>query len=183
MLQISYFPDPGQVLHEGNASLGGLLTHVLKGQDSNITIRQLYALQESQSWAVTEGSVRRYLQEFQSLVQLVHNERGLACEWHARTRGQGRGGAGRGLGGMGRDLVEGTGARGVLWMEVARWTWSCVGGGSQEPSGALAPAPAFADCCVGARGYRGVGILAFGPSVKPPSCWHDLGVDSVPYPL
>lgn len=78
MLQISYFPDPGQVLHEGNASLGGLLTHVLKGQDSNITIRQLYALQESQSWAVTEGSVRRYLQEFQSLVQLVHNERGLA---------------------------------------------------------------------------------------------------------
>lgn len=96
MLQISYFPDPGQVLHEGNASLGGLLTHVLKGQDSNITIRQLYALQESQSWAVTEGSVRRYLQEFQSLVQLVHNERGLACEWHARTRGQGRGGAGRG---------------------------------------------------------------------------------------
>lgn len=101
---------------------------------------------------------------------------------HARTRGQG---LGQGAAAMGRDLMEGTGARGVLWLEVAWWAWSCVGGGSQEPSGALAPAPAFADCCVGARGYRGVGVLAFGPSVRPSSCWHDLGVDSVgrPCPL
>lgn len=185
MLQISYFSDARQVLHQGNASLGGLPTHVLKSQDSNITILQLHPLQEPQSWALTEGRVRQYLQEFHHLVLLVHKERGVACEWHALTRRQDLGGAGWSLGGMGRDLMEGTGARGVLWLEVAPWAWSCVGGGSQEPSGALAPAPAFADCCVGARGYRGVGVLAFGPFVRPSSCWHDLRVDSIgrPCPL
>lgn len=80
MLQISYFPDPYQVLHQGNASLGGLPTHVLKGQGSNITILQLRPLQEPESWAHTEKSVRVYLQEFHDLVQLVHQERGVACE-------------------------------------------------------------------------------------------------------
>lgn len=78
MLQISYFPDPYQVLHQGNASLGGLPTHVLKGQGSNITILQLRPLQEPESWAHTEKSVRVYLQEFHDLVQLVHQERGVA---------------------------------------------------------------------------------------------------------
>ncbi|XP_036899826.1 endothelial protein C receptor [Sturnira hondurensis] len=78
MLQISYFPDPHQVLHRGNASLGGLLTHVLEGQDSNITILQLLPVQEPKSWALTEGSVRLYLQQFQGVVQLVHKERGVA---------------------------------------------------------------------------------------------------------
>ncbi|KAF6089028.1 protein C receptor [Phyllostomus discolor] len=78
MLQISYFQDPHQVLHRGNASLGGLLTHLLEGQDSNITILQLHPLQESESWALTEESVRLYLQLFQSIVQLVHKERGVA---------------------------------------------------------------------------------------------------------
>uniref|UniRef100_K9IWX4 Putative endothelial protein c receptor n=1 Tax=Desmodus rotundus TaxID=9430 RepID=K9IWX4_DESRO len=78
MLQISYFPDPHQVLHQGNASLGGLLTHLLEGQDSNITIRQLHALQDPRSWALTERSVQLYLQQFQGLVQLVHKERGVA---------------------------------------------------------------------------------------------------------
>lgn len=81
MLQISYFPDPVQVYHRGNASLGGLLTHELKGQDSNITILQLHPLQEPQSWALTEGRVRVYLQEFHNLVRLVHHERGVDCEW------------------------------------------------------------------------------------------------------
>lgn len=80
MLQISYFPDPHQVLHQGNASLGGLLTHVLKSQDSNITILQLHPLQEPQSWAVTEKRVQGYLQEFHDLVRLVHQERGVACK-------------------------------------------------------------------------------------------------------
>lgn len=78
MLQISYFSDPHQVLHQGNASLGGLPTHVLKSQDSNITILQLHPLQDPQSWALTEERVRVYLQEFQGLVQLVHQERGVA---------------------------------------------------------------------------------------------------------
>ena len=81
MLQISYFPDPHQVLHQGNASLGGLLTHLLEGQDSNITIRQLHALHDPRSCALTERSVQLYLQQFQGLVQLVHKERGVACEW------------------------------------------------------------------------------------------------------
>ncbi|XP_006089511.1 endothelial protein C receptor [Myotis lucifugus] len=78
MLQISYFPHPGQVLYQGNASLGGQLTHLLEGQDSNITILQLHPLQEPQSWAHTEGSVRLYLSNFQGIVQLVHQERGVA---------------------------------------------------------------------------------------------------------
>lgn len=78
MLQISYFPDPHQVWHRGNASLGGLLTHLLEGQDSNITILQLHPLQEPKSWALTEESVRLYLRQFQSIVQLVHKERGVA---------------------------------------------------------------------------------------------------------
>lgn len=84
MLQISYFPEPGQVLHQGNASLGGLLTHVLEGRDSNITILQLHALQEPQSWEHTEESVQLYLEQFSGFVQQVHQERGLACEWLTR---------------------------------------------------------------------------------------------------
>ncbi|XP_039720100.1 endothelial protein C receptor isoform X1 [Pteropus medius] len=78
MLQISYFPDYSQVLHQGNASLGGLPTHVLKGQDSNITILQLHPLQEPESWALTERRVQLYLQDFHDLVLLVHHERGVA---------------------------------------------------------------------------------------------------------
>lgn len=80
MLQISYFPDPHQVFHQGNASLGGLPTHALEGQGSNITILQLRPLQDPESWAHTEKSVRVYLQVFRDLVQLVHQERGLTCE-------------------------------------------------------------------------------------------------------
>ncbi|KAM7125546.1 endothelial protein C receptor isoform 2-T2 [Molossus nigricans] len=78
MLQISYFPEPGQVLYQGNASLGGLLTHVLEGRDSNITILQLHALQEPQSWERTERGVQLYLEQFSGFVQQVHLERGLA---------------------------------------------------------------------------------------------------------
>ncbi|KAK1337428.1 hypothetical protein QTO34_002055, partial [Cnephaeus nilssonii] len=78
LLQISYFPDPGQVMHQGNASLGGQLTHVLEGRDSNITVLQLHPLQEPQSWAHTEGSVRLYLSNFHDMVRLVHQERGVA---------------------------------------------------------------------------------------------------------
>lgn len=77
MLQISYFPDPDQVLYQGNASLGGQLTHLLEGQDSNITILQLHPLQEPQSWEHTEGNVRLYLSNFQNIVRLVHLERGV----------------------------------------------------------------------------------------------------------
>jgi hypothetical protein len=144
MLQISYFPDPGQVLYQGNASLGGQLTHLLEGRDSNITILQLHPLQEPQSWAHTEGSVRLYLSNFHDMVRLVHQERGMACEWVTL--------AGRGLEGgnlwenpaglSGRDgsqrgLVVGPGTHGR----------GLVGaGGSQEPSGAQAPA--FTDCWV-----------------------------------
>lgn len=113
MLQISYFPHPGQVLYQGNASLGGQLTHLLEGQDSNITILQLHPLQEPQSWAHTEGSVRLYLNDFQNIVRLVHLERGVACEWV--TLGE------RGLGwgpvGSQRGLVDGPGTHG----------WSCGG--------------------------------------------------------
>ncbi|XP_054429405.1 endothelial protein C receptor [Pteronotus mesoamericanus] len=78
MLQISYFSDPHQVSHEGNASLGGLLTHELKGQNSNITILQLLPLEEPKSWALTESRVRLYLEQFQALVELVHKERSVA---------------------------------------------------------------------------------------------------------
>lgn len=78
MLQISYFPDPDQVMYQGNASLAGQLTHRLEGRDSNITILQLHPLQEPQSWAHTEGSVRLYLSNFQDVVRLVHQERGVA---------------------------------------------------------------------------------------------------------
>lgn len=83
MLQISYFPAPHQVLHRGNASLGGLLTHVLESQDANITILQLHPLQEPTSWERTKESVQLYLHQFQSIVQLVHKERGVTCEWLA----------------------------------------------------------------------------------------------------
>ncbi|XP_066240100.1 endothelial protein C receptor isoform X1 [Saccopteryx leptura] len=78
LLQISYFPDPQHVSHQGNASLGGLLTHSLESQDSNITILQLYALQEPKSWELTKKSVQAYLEDFHSLVRLVHHERTLA---------------------------------------------------------------------------------------------------------
>ncbi|XP_008068452.1 endothelial protein C receptor [Carlito syrichta] len=78
MLQISYFRDPHHVWHQGNASLGGHLTHVLEGLGTNATILQLQPLQERKSWAHTERSLRLYLSQFQNLVLLVHLERGLA---------------------------------------------------------------------------------------------------------
>lgn len=78
MLQVSYFQSPGEVFYHGNASLGALRTHSLEGPDSNVTVVQLRPLQEPQSWARTEESVRRYLRDFRGLVQLVHQERGVA---------------------------------------------------------------------------------------------------------
>ncbi|XP_039104656.1 endothelial protein C receptor [Hyaena hyaena] len=77
MLQISYFRDPNQVWHQGNASLGGLPTHVLEGPGTNVTIRQLEPLQEPESWVHTENSLKTYLHQFSSLVLLVHQERSL----------------------------------------------------------------------------------------------------------
>ncbi|EFB21636.1 hypothetical protein PANDA_004526, partial [Ailuropoda melanoleuca] len=77
MLQISYFRDPDQVWHQGNASLGGLMTHVLDGQDTNVTIRQLQPLEAPESWVHTEDRLKTYLKEFQLLVRLVHHERQL----------------------------------------------------------------------------------------------------------
>ncbi|XP_008849866.1 endothelial protein C receptor [Nannospalax galili] len=75
MVQISYFRDPYHVRHQGNASLGGLLTHTLEGPGNNVTILQLQPLQEPESWARTESGVQLYLRDFHSLVQLVHRER------------------------------------------------------------------------------------------------------------
>nr|XP_012610739.1 endothelial protein C receptor [Microcebus murinus] len=78
MLQISYFHDPYHVWYQGNASLGGHLTHVLEGPDTNATILQLQPLQEPETWARTESSLKLYLLQFHGLVRLVHQERRLA---------------------------------------------------------------------------------------------------------
>lgn len=80
MIQVSYFRNPSQVWHRGNVTLGGVLTHVLEGPGNNVSIQQLQPLQEPESWALTKNSVKRYLQEFLGLVQVVHHERGVACE-------------------------------------------------------------------------------------------------------
>ncbi|XP_027478204.1 endothelial protein C receptor [Zalophus californianus] len=77
MLQISYFRDPYQVWHRGNASLGGLRTHVLEGQGTNVTILQLQPLEAPESWVHTEDRLKTYLNEFQMMVRLVHHERRL----------------------------------------------------------------------------------------------------------
>ncbi|ELW69589.1 Endothelial protein C receptor [Tupaia chinensis] len=78
MLQISYFRDSNQVWYRGNASLGGHLTHVLEGQNSNVTFLQLEPLQEPESWALTESRLQAYLHDFRNFVLLVHRERRLA---------------------------------------------------------------------------------------------------------
>ncbi|XP_031998189.1 endothelial protein C receptor isoform X1 [Hylobates moloch] len=78
MLQISYFRDPYHVWYQGNASLGGHLTHVLEGPSTNTTIIQLQPLQEPESWARTQSGLQSYLLQFHSLVRLVHQERTLA---------------------------------------------------------------------------------------------------------
>ncbi|XP_053430739.1 endothelial protein C receptor [Nycticebus coucang] len=78
MLQISYFRDPYNVWYQGNASLGGRLTHELEGPDTNVTIRQLQPLQDPESWELMESSLQSYLRQFHGLVRLVHQERGLA---------------------------------------------------------------------------------------------------------
>lgn len=87
MLQVSYFRSPSQVWYQGNATLGGILTHVLEGPGHNVTIQQLQPLQEPESWELTKNSLEAYLKEFQGLVQVVHQERGVACEWHVQGRG------------------------------------------------------------------------------------------------
>ncbi|XP_037352284.1 endothelial protein C receptor isoform X2 [Talpa occidentalis] len=78
MIQKSYFRNPYQVWHQGNATLGGLPTHTLEGPDNNVTILQLQPLQDPESWAIMERGLRLYLQQFSGLVRLVHQERSLA---------------------------------------------------------------------------------------------------------
>ncbi|KAL1786987.1 endothelial protein C receptor [Sigmodon hispidus] len=75
MLQISYFQDPYHVQHQGNASLGNLLTHTLEGPGDNVTILQLQPWQDPESWKRTEKGLQEYLDQFRSLVQLVYRER------------------------------------------------------------------------------------------------------------
>lgn len=75
MLQISYFPDPEHVRHQGNASLGKLLTHTLEGTANNVTILQLQPLQDPESWNNTEKGLQLYLSQFHNVVQLVYRER------------------------------------------------------------------------------------------------------------
>nr|XP_020749645.1 endothelial protein C receptor isoform X1 [Odocoileus virginianus texanus] len=77
MIQVSYFRNPSQVWHRGNATLGGVLTHVLEGPGHNVSIQQLQPLQEPDSWALTKRYLNRYLEEFVGLVQVVHQERGV----------------------------------------------------------------------------------------------------------
>ncbi|MEJ1278970.1 protein C receptor endothelial [Cricetulus griseus] len=75
MLQISYFPDPEHVRHQGNASMGKILTHTLEGPANNVTILQLQPWQDPESWETTEKGLQLYLAQFHSLVQLVYRER------------------------------------------------------------------------------------------------------------
>ncbi|XP_037667654.1 endothelial protein C receptor [Choloepus didactylus] len=77
MLQMSYLRDPLHVWYQGNASLGGHLTHILEGPDTNVTILQLQPLEEPERWARTKRGLQLYLQQFHSLVRLVHQERRL----------------------------------------------------------------------------------------------------------
>lgn len=77
MLQISYFRNPNQVWHHGNASLGGLPTHKLEGWGTNITFAQLQPLQDPENWAIMEARLRLYMEQFDGLVRLVHQERRL----------------------------------------------------------------------------------------------------------
>ncbi|XP_057558357.1 endothelial protein C receptor [Hippopotamus amphibius kiboko] len=78
MIQVSYFRNASQVWHQGNATLGGVLTHVLEGPGNNVSIQQLQPLQEPESWALTKDSLNLYLQQFLGVVQVVHQERGVA---------------------------------------------------------------------------------------------------------
>lgn len=78
MLQISYFRNPNQVWHHGNASLGGVPTHRLEGWGSNVTFVQLQPLQDPKSWASMEENLQTYIKQFSGLVRLVHQERSLA---------------------------------------------------------------------------------------------------------
>lgn len=75
MLQISYFQDHHHVRHQGNASLGKLLTHTLEGPSQNVTILQLQPWQDPESWERTESGLQIYLTQFESLVKLVYRER------------------------------------------------------------------------------------------------------------
>ncbi|XP_021012297.1 endothelial protein C receptor isoform X2 [Mus caroli] len=75
MLQISYFQDHHHVRHQGNASLGKLLTHTLEGPSENVTILQLQPWQDPESWERTESGLQTYLTQFESLVKLVYRER------------------------------------------------------------------------------------------------------------
>lgn len=95
MLQISYFPDPSHVRHQGNASLGKLLTHTLEGRSQNVTILQLQPWQDPESWSRTEKGLQVYLTQFEALVQLVYRERkdSVVCELgHLVGAGGGHGG-------------------------------------------------------------------------------------------
>lgn len=77
MHQISYFQDH-RVWHQGNASLGGVPSHKLEGWGTNVTILQLRPLQDPSSWASREDNLRKYIEYFSGVVQLVHRERQLA---------------------------------------------------------------------------------------------------------
>ncbi|XP_004585812.2 endothelial protein C receptor [Ochotona princeps] len=78
MLHFSYFRNPNHVWYQGNASLGGHLTHKLEGLGTNATFLQLQPLQDPESWAFTERLLQQYLKRFHGLVMLVHRERHVA---------------------------------------------------------------------------------------------------------
>ncbi|XP_043841037.1 endothelial protein C receptor isoform X2 [Dromiciops gliroides] len=78
ILQISHFWNQSSVQFWGNASLGGLTTHTLKGSGHNITIQQLKPLESPENWQQTKKHLLNYLDEFQVLVRLVNKERGVA---------------------------------------------------------------------------------------------------------
>ncbi|XP_040588867.1 endothelial protein C receptor [Mesocricetus auratus] len=75
MLQISYFQNSTHVRHQGNASMGTILTHTLEGTNNKVTILQLQPWEDPKSWERTEKGLQVYLFQFHKLVQLVYRER------------------------------------------------------------------------------------------------------------
>lgn len=81
VLHLSYFSNESFVEWEGNATLDGKLTHILKGHNDEFNVSQVLPLEHPHIWEQREDNLQQYLKMFQSVVILYTRERKVPCEY------------------------------------------------------------------------------------------------------
>lgn len=84
VLHLSYFSNESFVEWEGNATLDGKLTHILKGHNDEFNVSQVLPLEHPHIWEQREDNLQQYLKMFQSVVILYTRERKVPYPFHVQ---------------------------------------------------------------------------------------------------